>query len=69
LLTKIHAAYLLEAINMWNSHALEFFKNKFLNIFKYFDKAETRGDHFQGTQSSWHIQPVTNISLDRYKKM
>jgi hypothetical protein len=65
-LTKIHAAYLLEAINMWNSHALEVFKNKLLNIFKHFDKEETRANHIQGNYSSEHIQPVTNISLDRY---
>ena len=47
-LKKIHAAYLLEAINMWNSHALEVFKNKILNIFKHFDKEETRANHIQG---------------------
>jgi hypothetical protein len=54
---------------MWNSLALEVFKNELLNIFNHFDKAETRANHIQGKQSSEPIQPVTNISLDRYLKM
>jgi hypothetical protein len=68
-LTKLQIRYILEANNKKNSHPLEVLKNKLLNNFKCFDKAETRVKYFQGKPLSEHRKPVTTIPTDRYRKM
>ena len=65
----MHAAPLLEAINMRNTHAQESHTNKFLINFEGLNKTETSSLQFLSTQAPEYNQPEKTIPMDRYNKI